>query len=243
MNTAVMALWTPYCAPCTWQSQPNCYPCLALTMDCVRNLADAGSLHRITDCPCRFDTQLTELGRRQAAAKAAATSRLSPAPEVLLISPLRRTLQTAELAFPQANCPRVVEPLARERIWLSSDVGTARCSVVPGMQPCTAFALMQCLSGPGGASIPGALQSGAAVQRCWHPLQGCILLSMQECLQTQPRHQAIVRAAVCCRSELERQWPGHDFSQLEEVWWTTDAPDNPEAVCSETSGEPLPRLV
>ena len=164
MNTAATASLTPYCAPCT---------CLAISVDALPPLgpwpglvqkllgARRGSWTALDPavwstgahsqaCACRFDTQLTELGRRQAAAKAAATSRLSPAPEVLLISPLRRTLQTAELAFPGASCPRVVEPLARERIWLSSDVGTARCSSRAwhdcgclGMQPCTAFALVQ----------------------------------------------------------------------------------------------------
>ena len=76
--------------------------------------------------PGLYDTQLTELGRRQASGKAATTARLSPAPEVLLISPLRRTLQTAQLAFPDVSCPRSAYALARERIWLSSDIGTPR---------------------------------------------------------------------------------------------------------------------
>ena len=40
------------------------------------------------------------------------------------------------------------------------------------------------------------------------------------------------------RSELKRQWPGHDFSQLEEVWWTTDEPGKPEAVCPEHQASP-----
>ena len=45
-------------------------------------------------------------------------------PQVLLVSPLSRALDTAARAFRSVQCPRVVEPLAAERIWLSSDVGT-----------------------------------------------------------------------------------------------------------------------
>ena len=47
-----------------------------------------------------------------------------PTPDALIISPLTRALQTAELAFGKTPaCPVVVEPLCSERIWLSSDVG------------------------------------------------------------------------------------------------------------------------
>lgn len=48
---------------------------------------------------------------------------LSPYPQVLIASPLSRALHTAELAFADASCPTIVEPLCSERIWLSSDVG------------------------------------------------------------------------------------------------------------------------
>ena len=47
-------------------------------------------------------------------------------PELLVSSPLSRALHTADLAFQDADVPRLVLPLARERLWLSSDVGQPR---------------------------------------------------------------------------------------------------------------------
>ncbi len=80
--------------------------------------------------PMLFDTRLTERGQhgaRQAARKALS---LHPAPEVLMVSPLSRALQTAALAFQLQqhggwDGPVVVEALARERVWLSGDLGRA----------------------------------------------------------------------------------------------------------------------
>ena len=41
-----------------------------------------------------------------------------------MVSPLTRALQTAHLAFlPHYHGPVVVQPLARERVWHSSDLG------------------------------------------------------------------------------------------------------------------------
>ena len=46
---------------------------------------------------------------------------LSPCPELLVVSPLTRALETASLAFlphyPEGH-PVLVEPLVRERVWL-----------------------------------------------------------------------------------------------------------------------------
>ena len=54
---------------------------------------------------------------------------LSPAPQLLVSSPLRRALRTAELAFAAAPqppaLPRLVTALCRERLYHSSDVGRA----------------------------------------------------------------------------------------------------------------------
>jgi len=54
---------------------------------------------------------------------------LSPPPQLLVASPLRRALRTAELAFasapPPPALPRLVTPLCRERLYHSSDVGRA----------------------------------------------------------------------------------------------------------------------
>jgi broad specificity phosphatase PhoE len=77
--------------------------------------------------PLLFDTRLTADGAeraRRVAAKAAAA--LSPRPELVVASPLTRALQTAELAFGpllDAGVPCLALPLARERLFLSSDVG------------------------------------------------------------------------------------------------------------------------
>ena len=43
--------------------------------------------------------------------------------QVLVVSPLTRALHTANLAFSHYDGPIVVEALARERVWLSSDCG------------------------------------------------------------------------------------------------------------------------
>lgn len=75
--------------------------------------------------PMMFDTRLTQegiWGAEYAADKAAA---LRPEPEVLIVSPLTRALQTANVAFAHYKGPRVVEALARERVYLSSDAGRA----------------------------------------------------------------------------------------------------------------------
>lgn len=76
----------------------------------------------------RFDTSLTDTGVDQARRAARKAKGLRPAPELLVVSPLSRALHTADLAFPPASvgCPRIMHPLARERLYLSSDVGLSR---------------------------------------------------------------------------------------------------------------------
>ena len=62
----------------------------------------------------------------QASALSRRVSALSPAPQLLVASPLRRALRTADLAFSgaaTAALPRLVTPLCRERLYHSSDVG------------------------------------------------------------------------------------------------------------------------
>ncbi|GFR44486.1 hypothetical protein Agub_g5749 [Astrephomene gubernaculifera] len=77
--------------------------------------------------PLKYDTVLTARGRASAQAAASVAERLSPPPELLLVSPLTRALQTAHLAFmPHYRGPVMVEPLARERVWHASDIGSSR---------------------------------------------------------------------------------------------------------------------
>eukprot|EP00884_Botryococcus_braunii_P000020 jgi/Botrbrau1/10018/Bobra.0012s0105.1 len=81
--------------------------------------------------PHLFDTELTTFGVKQAkkAAKEI-TIFLSPNPEVIISSPLRRALDTADIAFAEGQCPRIAHHLAAECLWLSSDVGTPRTQLV-----------------------------------------------------------------------------------------------------------------
>jgi broad specificity phosphatase PhoE len=72
-----------------------------------------------------YDTRLTPAGKAGAQRAAARAEALTPPPDVLVVSPLARAIQTAQLAWlPHFSGPVVIEPLARERVWLSSDVGS-----------------------------------------------------------------------------------------------------------------------
>jgi broad specificity phosphatase PhoE len=55
----------------------------------------------------RYDTRLTPKGEKQARSLSSRVRALSPAPEVLLASPLTRALSTSELAFEGVDIPRV----------------------------------------------------------------------------------------------------------------------------------------
>lgn len=74
--------------------------------------------------PRLFDTRLTPEGQRQALKLSTRISKMKTKPELLVVSPLTRALQTSSLAFDATlDVPRVVQPLAAERVWHSSDVG------------------------------------------------------------------------------------------------------------------------
>lgn len=76
--------------------------------------------------PMLFDTRLTALGEAQAVALRAITDALHPEPQLLVASPLRRAMRTADLAFGlerYASTPRVACVHARERVFHASDVG------------------------------------------------------------------------------------------------------------------------
>ena len=79
--------------------------------------------------PMMIDTRLTSEGEAQARALRTIATALEPAPELIVASPLRRALRTAELAFGAAgedalgDVPRVVCALARERVFHGSDIG------------------------------------------------------------------------------------------------------------------------
>jgi len=73
--------------------------------------------------PLFYDTRLTEEGITGAKQAAAVTRALDPQPDVLVVSPLTRAIHTAHHAFDHFGGPIVIQPLARERVWLSSDCG------------------------------------------------------------------------------------------------------------------------
>ena len=86
--------------------------------------------------PRLFDTRLSPAGRAQAAelARALRGERASALEGVGLVcaSPLSRALETAELALAGtalAAAPRLALPAARERLYLSSDVGRPRAAL------------------------------------------------------------------------------------------------------------------
>ena len=74
----------------------------------------------------RYDTKLTTKGMQQAKDAVQEAARLTPAPEVIIASPLTRALQTADLTFPEFKGPRLACGLARERTYFASDVGVER---------------------------------------------------------------------------------------------------------------------
>jgi len=79
------------------------------------------------DDPLLFDTRLTKDGEAQAERlNSQFISKLSPRPELLIVSPLARALQTADLAFMDVmpDVPRLIVPEAAEKVWHSSDIGT-----------------------------------------------------------------------------------------------------------------------
>lgn len=75
--------------------------------------------------PGFYDTVLTPDGREGAKLARRKVKALKLKPELLVVSPLTRALQTADLAFKDVECPITVEALARERVWLSSDCGSS----------------------------------------------------------------------------------------------------------------------
>jgi glucosyl-3-phosphoglycerate phosphatase len=72
--------------------------------------------------PMLRDAALTELGHRQAAALGAMLG-AAPEVELIVISPLTRTIQTAMHAFAGAAAPRIIHDLPREHLDNFCDVG------------------------------------------------------------------------------------------------------------------------
>ncbi|GLI58656.1 hypothetical protein VaNZ11_000398 [Volvox africanus] len=77
--------------------------------------------------PLLYDTVLTREGLRKVQQLAPQVASLHPCPEAVLVSPLTRCLQTAaaacKLLLEERQVPMVAEPLLRERLTLSSEVG------------------------------------------------------------------------------------------------------------------------
>ena len=73
------------------------------------------------------DPGLTEEGRRQAAAAAEALQ--TQAIERLVVSPYRRTLETATIIADRLSLPITIEPLVRERAFFVCDIGSPRADL------------------------------------------------------------------------------------------------------------------
>ncbi len=99
-----------------WQAARVGLACVAVAM------AVCSACFQLLTVPtCRFDTTLTDRGRSEVRSAAARVRQLPP-PDLLVVSPLTRAIQSAELAFEGVSCPRIVHPLATERLEHSSDV-------------------------------------------------------------------------------------------------------------------------
>ena len=90
--------------------------------------------------PAYYDTELTELGQAQARElHGSFRDRRYPPVDTLISSPLRRALHTSEIVFSghvsQSITQRIVTPLAAERLFLSSDVGSPIDELVERFDP------------------------------------------------------------------------------------------------------------
>lgn len=77
--------------------------------------------------PGIVDPALTEEGRRQA--EAAAEVLAGHGIERLIVSPYRRTLETAEIVAARLGVPILIEPLVRERACFACDIGSPRSTL------------------------------------------------------------------------------------------------------------------
>lgn len=82
------------------------------------------------------DPGLTERGREQAAAAARALAEEDV--RELVVSPYRRTLETAAIIAQTLNLPVTIDPLIRERMGFACDIGTVR-SELAALWPDHAF--------------------------------------------------------------------------------------------------------
>ncbi|GAQ86475.1 phosphoglycerate mutase [Klebsormidium nitens] len=72
--------------------------------------------------PLMYDTRLTPEGREQAKSVNKKVAELGPI-DLIVTSPLTRAMDTMQLAFAGVDAPKVVCELARERLWMASDIG------------------------------------------------------------------------------------------------------------------------
>ncbi|KAG0607031.1 hypothetical protein M758_9G187400 [Ceratodon purpureus] len=109
------------------------------TVHLVRH-GHTASLISLEDAQDRFDLRLTSLGHQQARSIAPKMALLKP--EVILVSPLTRALQTLSGAFPSAQEPGQhkieVTPLHAEHVMCSGDVGRPP-QVLAGEYPWLSF--------------------------------------------------------------------------------------------------------
>src|SRR5690606_35614083 len=82
------------------------------------------------------DPGLTDRGREQAAAAAQALAEEDV--RELVVSPYRRTLETAAIIAQELNIPVTIDPLVRERMGFACDIGTGR-SELAALWPSHAF--------------------------------------------------------------------------------------------------------
>ena len=90
--------------------------------------------------PALWDTRLTPTGEMQARELNSQMRSWHPEVDLLLASPLRRALATAEIGFDGVRCQtQRIEPLAAERCFLSSDVGSPITELQRSFSPAWGF--------------------------------------------------------------------------------------------------------
>ena len=75
-----------------------------------------------------YDTRLTTTGEQQAS-NLNKQLKTEPKPQLLVVSPLTRTLRTAQLAFKGIDVPYIAHPNCAERVYTSAEVGRQACEL------------------------------------------------------------------------------------------------------------------
>lgn len=117
-------------------------PARALTAEGLTRFSIHIHREKLFDSPALWDAPLTPTGKEQCAALKAQIEAEGVDVELIVVSPLTRTLQTATLSFgaAQPNAPLIACELCRERIAVYTSEGRAPTSALKRSWPRVHFA-------------------------------------------------------------------------------------------------------